>query len=481
VLTGQCWCESLILLFSEKVEDSPPPFIFENGKWLSYRELTSQVRLIAALLPRRKALAFCFCGINSATVFNYLACLEAGHAVALLDAGLNATAKSDLIARYKPELLLSSRELETDFGDYGRLPHQCGSSRVWVRNSFGDEPHKDLALLLPTSGSTGSPKFVRLSLRNIISNADSIRAALAITANDRAMASLPFNYSYGLSVLNSHLRSGAALALTTEGLMASGFWDVCRQAECTSMAGVPYSYQVIKRLGLEMLNVSSINTMTQAGGKLAPELISEFHTLMQRRGGRFFVMYGQTEATARMAILPFDALPAKLGSAGLPIPGGSFTIETAPGEIATDPEIKGELVYRGANVMMGYATGRADLALGDGLNGELHTGDLCQLDADGFLYVCGRMNRDAKVAGFRINLDEVEAILKNNGPTAAIAGSNKILIYCEYGDVAYHASLRSYLASRLNLNIHAFEFRRVGSLPLKTNGKIDYASLAVQP
>lgn len=292
------------------------------------------------------------------------------------------------------------------------------------------------------------------------------------------MASLPFHYSYGLSVLNSHLRSGAALALTTDGPLSPQFWNICRQAECTSMAGVPYSYQIFHRLNLDSLNVPSLKTMTQAGGALAPELIREFHGLMARRGGRFFVMYGQTEATARMAILPHQALPARLGSAGLPIPGGSFSIETEDGSPALEPNVRGELVYRGSNVMMGYATGREDLSLGDELKGELHTGDMCYLDEGGFLFVAGRMKRDAKVAGLRINLDEVEAMLKDNGPTAAVAGSNKILIYCEYGDRDFHARLRSDVARRLNLNHNALEFRRIAALPLNSNGKIKYSGLA---
>lgn len=435
--------------------------IYQHGRWWTYAELAAEVSRRAQSLRGRKRLAFCFCRMDVSSIVNYLACMEAGHAVALLDAALPADIREDLVARYQPELLLDS----------------SGEARLSPHDGSAEQPHPDLAVLLSTSGTTGSPKFVRLSRHNLVSNAASIRAALAIGECDRAMCSLPFQYSYGLSVVNSHLLAGASLAISGEGLMSTGFWDTCRDAACTSMAGVPYSYQVLRRLGVDALRVPSLTTLTQAGGKLSTELIAEFHAVIERRGGRFFVMYGQTEATARMAILPAADLPRKLGSAGRAIPGGFFQIRRDDGSMASQPREQGELVYSGPNVMMGYATGRGELALGDTAGGRLETGDLAYLDEEGYLYVSGRMRRDAKVAGLRINLDEVEGMLKGHGPTAAVAGNNKLLIFCEYGDGQMLAGLRADLAARLRLNHHALEFRRVESLPLNHNGKIDYAVL----
>jgi acyl-coenzyme A synthetase/AMP-(fatty) acid ligase len=243
------------------------------------------------------------------------------------------------------------------------------------------------------------------------------------------------------------------------------------------MAGVPYSYQVLDRLRLDDLRVPELTTLTQAGGKLNSELIAKFHQLMERRHGRFFVMYGQTEATARMAILPASDLPDKLGSAGLPIPGGKFQIKREDGILTNEDGVKGELVYSGPNVMLGYATQRIDLASGDLLGGTLETGDLCQLDAEGYLYVAGRMKRDAKVLGMRINLDEVEAMLKVHGPTAVVAGSDKLYIFCEYGAPPFLATLHQQLAFDLKLNHAAFEFNRIEKLPTTESGKINYAAL----
>jgi acyl-CoA synthetase (AMP-forming)/AMP-acid ligase II len=187
-------------------------------------------------------------------------------------------------------------------------------------------------------------------------------------------------------------------------------------------------------------------------------------------------MYGQPEATARIAVLPAHCLPEKLGSAGLAIPGGSLAIDVN-GQLTTQPDQTGELVYTGPNVMMGYATSREDLALGDVLNGRLNTGDMAYLDQDGFLYVLGRMKRDAKLFGLRLNLDEIEMMLRVHGPTAVLAGGERLLICCEHGDEAAFHRYRQELSAKLNLTWRAFQFHRVDALPLNANGKIDYQAL----
>jgi acyl-coenzyme A synthetase/AMP-(fatty) acid ligase len=221
----------------------------------------------------------------------------------------------------------------------------------------------------------------------------------------------------------------------------------------------------VRRLDLNALNVPSLHTLTQAGGKLDAANVEHFHRIMQARGGRFFVMYGQTEATARMCILPPKALPEKSASAGLPIPRGSVKI------------VDGELIYEGPNVMMGYAACRADLAKGDELHGRLRTGDAAHVDEDGYVHIAGRAGREAKLFGLRLNLDEVEAMLKPYGPTAVTADADRLLIFCEHGDEAAYAGYQRELAARLRLHYRAFSFRSIEKLPLTSSGKIDYRRL----
>jgi acyl-CoA synthetase (AMP-forming)/AMP-acid ligase II len=443
-----------------------------EARWWTYAELASSVRDLAAILAAQpKSLLFNFCRNDIRSIRTYLAAIEAGQPVALLDDSLKPELKDHLLAPYRPDLIASS------------TPAPNGSllaDSLWRTSSgMGEALHPALGVMLSTSGSTGSPKFVRLTRGNVEANAMSIATALAIHQDDRAITSLPIHYSYGLSVLNSHLQQGASLVLTDEGLMAPAFWKAVRERECTSFAGVPYSYQILNRLGLEELKVPSLHTLTQAGGKLNSDLAAKLSEQMRARGGRFFVMYGQTEATARIAILPSDELPEKLGSAGKAIPGGTIRIEDDNGaEVPVGTP--GELVYEGPNVMMGYASSRDDLALGDVLGGRLRTGDMASIDADGFIFMAGRAKRDAKLYGLRINLDEVEDLLRKHGPTAVVSRGEKLRIFCEYGSESKFEQYRRDLAEQLRIHYLAFEFVRVESLPTKGNGKIDYQSLMNQ-
>jgi acyl-CoA synthetase (AMP-forming)/AMP-acid ligase II len=398
----------------------------------------------------------------------YLAALELHYAVALFNSTLAPELLAELLDRYQPEIVYAEREVVPGYEPAG--------AALWrgTTPSVGElAPH--LALLLSTSGSTGSPKLVRLTAAALQANAASICQALGITAEDRTITSLPMSYSYGLSVVNSHLLAGASLVLTDEGMLTSGFWDTMRRREVTSLAGVPYNYQMLERLDLNQLNVPALRVLTQAGGKLDERRIERFHTLMQQRGGRFYVMYGQTEATARIAILPSEALPAKLGSAGMAIAGGRFYVDQAEGE--ETGELVGELIYEGPNVMLGYAMDRSDLALGDELGGRLRTGDLARVDADGFVYILGRAKRDAKLFGLRVNLDEVEGWMKVHGPTGVISTPDKLHLFCEYGDNEKYESWRRELASRMRINVNAFVFHHLDQLPLNDSGKIDYQNL----
>jgi acyl-coenzyme A synthetase/AMP-(fatty) acid ligase len=439
----------------------------------TYGELVDEVSRCRDLLAGGgKRLLFLFCRNDLASVAWYLAALEAGHAVALLNDRIDTELAANLISVYRPEWVVGSLSIDPDTYD------SPGADGLWRRRQPDNAPiHPDLALLLSTSGSTGSPKFVRLRRGNIESNAESIRQELSISGNDVPAAHLPIHYSYGLSVLNSHLLSGAAILLTQEGLMSSAFWEAIRRYRVNSFSGVPYTYQMLRRLGLDKVNAPTLRIMTQAGGKLDTGNISHFHECMTERQGSFFVMYGQTEATARISILPSTCLPRKLGSAGRAIPGGAIHICSENGDPVAGPDIEGELVYTGPNVMLGYATERDDLAKGDELNGRLFTGDRARLDAEGYVFVLGRSKRDAKLFGLRVNLDELEALVKRNGPAAAVGSGDRVVIFCEFGTEAVHREIRATLAATLKIHPSAFEFRRVDKLPTKDSGKINYEDL----
>nr|WP_238338502.1 AMP-binding protein [Pedococcus badiiscoriae] len=325
----------------------------------------------------------------------YLGALHAGH-VPLLAPGDRLQHLDRLIEAYDPDVVAGR-------GDAG---WQVAARRPAAAHDM----HADLALLLTTSGSTGSPKLVRLSHENLDSNAAAISEALGVRPSDRAVTSLPLHYCYGLSVVHSHLAAGAAVVLTDLSVVDPCFWSLFDEVGATTLAGVPHSFDLLDRSGFADRVHPSLRMVTQAGGRLAPETVQRYAALGREGGWDLFVMYGQTEATARMAVLPPDLLEARPETVGLPVPGGSFRLDPLS---ELDCGL-GELVYSGPNVMLGYAESLLDLSRGREVD-ELRTGDLARLGPDGLVEIVGRLSRFAKVVGLRIDLDQVERDLASVG------------------------------------------------------------------
>ena len=328
--------------------------------------------------------------------------------------------------------------------------------------------HPDLALLLSTSGSTGSPKLVRLSHRNVLSNATAIGAYLGLSDADRAISSLPMHYCYGLSVLHSHLVAGGSIVLTDASVVDPCFAAALREHRVTNLAGVPHTFELLDRVGPDVLRSGSLRFVTQAGGRMSPERVGTWLERGEAWGFDVYVMYGQTEATARMAYLPPDIARRRPDAIGVPIPGGE--IEVRP--VEDGPDGVGELVYRGPNVMLGYAVTERDLALGPTLE-ELRTGDLGRFDpVEGVFEIVGRRSRFIKPFGLRIDLDAVEWTLAAAGVSSAVTGDDHRLIVCAPG--ADQATLRDDVVALTGLSGGAVVVD-TGEVPLTPSGKVDYA------
>ncbi|OXM51565.1 AMP-dependent acyl-CoA synthetase [Amycolatopsis thailandensis] len=454
-----------------------------SGKTLAGEELDAEVTRVGAalgLLP--PGALFARMSVDLESVLNYLGAFEAGRAIALIDPALDADVLAGLIERFRPAAVLSAPDAPAPEG-YGV------SDGHWVRESAdGVEPHPHLAILLPTSGSTGNPKLVRLSRGAVFANADAIAQVLGIDRDEVAPTSLPLHYSYGLSVLNSHLVRGATVVIEPSGVLGRGFWDAVNEHKVTSLAGVPYHYEMLRRLKFDPAKYPTLRTLTQAGGKLRDDLVAQFNDKIREVGGRMFVMYGQTEAAPRMTTVPADRLAEKLGSAGPALPGGSFAVRREDGSETKHPKIVGEVVYRGPNVMMGYAEDEAGLAAGDEYGGVLATGDLGYLDEDGFLYITGRLKRIGKVFGNRVSLDDLEHAVRSASVgidvVAAVPAGDKVVLFAELpegdGAKAICKDAAKALSERLHLHTSGFDVRPIDTVPLLASGKIDYRSLEAQ-
>ena len=442
----------------------------DAGEMLTYGELQTEADRLKVYMDGKK-LAFCLCSNTIPSIVGYVAFLQAGVATVLLDAKKDRDLLNNLLSIYHPNFIWAPKEME-----FGSMLAEMNGYALYEHSQTLMDINSDLSLLLTTSGSTGSPKLVRLTQKNLKSNADSIADYLHITEKDRPVTSLPMYYSYGMSVINSHFIKGATLLLTEKTVFDKEFWDFVKRERATSIAGVPYTYEMLKRLRFFRMNLPDLKTMIQAGGKLNAAIVKEYIEFAKSNGKEFIVMYGQTEAAPRMSYLPFEKALDKYSSIGIAIPGGKFCLRDENNMDIEVPDEDGELVYMGENVCMGYAEKPEDLSKGDENNGILHTGDVAKRDRDGYYYITGRMKRFVKMWGNRVNLDTIEQLVKPLTTNCACVGDdNKITVFLT--DSSYEKKVISYLAEKTKLNIRAFEIKVLEEIPTKASGKIDYSQL----
>lgn len=452
-----------------------------SDRAVSYGELCREVERVGAFLGSLPGKPLVFLrainGVDSLVA--HLACLHARVPLALFEASSEAF-DEEMLRRYgNPHLVEPSgsaaprahARTEAIPGTELRL------STARKDGGYSAKIHPSLALMLQTSGSTGSPKLVRLTWEAVRANAQAIAQYLGIVPAHRSMQSLPMSYSYGLSLIHSHLFSGASIALSAHSFLRPEFWQDFDRSACTSFAGVPFMYETLEKLRFDPKDHPSLKIMTQAGGALRPELVKRFAEKCAAAGARFHAMYGQTEATARIAQVPPERLLQKLGSIGIPIPGGRI-------ELCDVPEMPGrkELVFFGPSVMMGYAEGAESLALGDELHGRLATGDLARVDEEGYYYLEGRLKRFAKLYGLRIQLDDVEKKIESSFPVraAALDRGEAIQVFLESESAVESAKVQQLLASWLQLPAKAFLVETIDALPRSPSGKKDYNRLVLR-
>ena len=461
-------------LFKERIA-----IIDTTNNNLTYDDLYAHSDMIASKVPRR-SLVFCFCQNVAGAIVGYFSFLSNNIVPVLLDMHMEDELAKNLIATYRPSFLYIPQAMKEKYGNFTCILEQY--DYCLLKTNFGVEHnlYAELALLLTTSGSTGSPKFVRQSYSNIQANAESIAQYLELNETERPITTLPMNYTYGLSIINSHLLVGATILMTDFSLMEKGFWEFFKREEATSFGGVPYTYEILKKLRFFRMEMPSLRTMTQAGGKLSPELHKEFAEYAKEQGKKFVVMYGQTEATARMAYLPAERSLEKYGSMGIAIPGGRFTLVDVEGQPIIEPDITGELIYEGPNVTLGYAECLEDLEKGDERHGRLVTGDMAKMDEDGFFYIVGRKKRFLKIYGNRVNLDEVERMLKTKFDAYDFAcggEDDRLFVFVTTPDDNVKAEIKKFLAEKTGLNQKAFIVQYIEQIPKNEAGKTLYVKL----
>lgn len=449
----------------------------DDGEAFAYAAVAG-IAAEPAFCETRRALVFCLCDNDPGGILGYFGLLYANAVPMMISAGLPADRLRDLFDIYRPAYVWLP---ESRIGEFAaaKITHRFKGYCLLATSVTAQAPLNDaLALLLGTSGSTGNPKFVRLSHANLLANARSIVTYLQIGADEKPITTLPPTYSYGLSILNSHVLAGSTIALTAKTFFDRGFWDFLKATAATSFGGVPYHYEMLKKLRFAKMELPSLRYVTQAGGRMEPDAMRDFAAVCAAMGVRFFSMYGQTEATARMSYLEPEKAEAKAGSIGRAIPGGRFRLQDDTGRDIEAPETTGELVYEGPNVCLGYAESRADLALGDENGSVLRTGDLARRDPDGDYIIVGRLKRFLKLFGYRVNLQDIENGLRAGGHAVACAGRDDFLeIYLPQGTVEVGRAVKAGLVAELKVSPTAIGVYGVANLPRSDAGKIQYGQL----
>lgn len=448
--------------------------IIEKDTAISYLEV-SEIADKATLEMKSRSLVIIIGSNDVHTVSFYIGCLRNDLIPILLPTNSTPQYANEIALRYKAKYVFCGQEKASWFSNYSLLQENT-KYLVLVNKEIGaGEFNKELCLLIPTSGSTGNPKLVCLSKTNLEYNTKDIISGLDINSDHRAITTLPFCYSYGLSIINTHLTCGGSISLNELSVIQRGFWEKIATESITTFGGVPFTYRLLSKLDLSsLIQKSKLKYLTQAGGKLSSEEVLVWHEILLEHGVEFVVMYGQTEATARMAILRGKDIPNKKGSVGTAVRSGSFEIQNSESRNGKGEE--GELIFRGKNVCMGYAQEYTDLKLPDNNHGFLKTGDFGWIDSEGYVYVTGRLDNVFKLRGIRMELSNLESQLNSvNINSALIGDSEKIHVFAEQS--SQKIEIMKILTQSNHIRPIDIVFHYVDIIPRSESGKINYATL----
>jgi len=445
----------------------------DSGYSLTYGEICGIINKFAGLsLPR--CIVFCLCESCAGSLVGYLSFINNRQVPLLLSAHMDKGLRTNLEQAYLPSYYWASEAKAEEIGGE-KVFSACG----YVLLKTGNAPyplHENLSMLLTTSGSTGSPKLVRHKYGNLEANAANVAKAFSWTPEEKGICDLPMNYTMGLNVINSYLNTGATVLMVKANLMDPEFWKFIKEQEGTSFTGVPFSYEVMRRIGFDRMDLPKLYTLAEGGGKLTDKMFKWIAAYAQKSGKRFCATFGTSETSARMAFLNPDLALEKIGSMGKAIPNGElFLVDEVVNE---DGSATGELGYRGPNVTMGYALCKEDLLKGDEFCGEYHTGDIAKRDAEGYYFIIGRKGRFLKLFGLRVSLDETERILKTQFPSVdfVCTGDDKRMnIFTTSEELK--PQIIPFISEKTNIHNSAFKVFVIDGIPRNEYGKVKFAAL----
>lgn len=464
-----------MILHLDKWAGDSTAAIDAQGNQLTYGQLREFAGKMGQWLPSR-SLLFMLVENDVGGIAWTIGSIASGNVPLILNAHLDGQLYHTLYDLYLPPYICAPDVWAAESG-FETVASCYGYSLMKTGN--GPCPlHDDLSHLLPTSGSTGSPKLVRHKYENIEAAGLNISTFFGLTDKDRPLMVLPLYYTMGLSIVFSHFYVGATVLITKQNMTDRGFWQFIKEQRASSFTGVPYSYEILNLLRFFRMDLPDLTLLTQGGGKMSRDLNLKFAQYCRDTGKKWIATYGQSECTARMAWLPPQWAIEKVGSIGRAVPNAELSLMDDDGNPVSSPNTEGEMCYRGKNVTMGYAARREDLLSGDERHGFIRTGDLAFFDEDGCYYIVGRKGRFLKIFGMRVGLDECEQIIKDKYPAlecACVGTDEKMIVYLT--DADYQLRVKDELVDRLKLVASSFEVRVIGALPKNETGKTLYSKL----
>lgn len=459
----------------DKFESKRIAAIDDSGESILYGELAECTTHIEKIIPSR-SVVFLMCDNTIGCLTAYISMIENDIIPIMLNHSIDKALFITLFETYKPQYLCMplSQTYKYDFKSVYEEKGFCYLKTKQEQYAVNSK----LQLLMSTSGSTGSPKLVRYKKGNLKVNAKNVAKAWEWTNEERPICDLAMNYTMGLNVINTHLYVGATLLLMKSNVTEGKYWEFVKKHGATNLTGVPFSYDLLWKLRFTQMDIPTIQTLSVGGGKMSDEMFEKVAIYCCSNNKRFISSFGATETAARIAMLKPDKAIEKTGSIGTAIPEGNLMLFDNKGKKIEKIDSEGELVYEGPNVTMGYAYNSEDLMLGDIFNGIYHTGDIARRDNDGYYYIVGRQSRFVKLLGYRISLDQCEALINERFHVNCACDGNdeKIIIYMLPSHVN-EKNVRHFISETTGIHISRFLVRFIDKIPRGTNGKILYDQL----
>lgn len=421
----------------------------EKNKKFTFKKLVNESNKLKKKISSN-SVCLLICSNSFESILGYITFLNNKKTITILiDHSFRINYIKTIIKKFKPNYIFAPKHL--NFNNF-KILDSISDYILYYKNFKIDVNinYKNF-LLLPTSGTTQNSKLVRLSKLNLEDNSKKIINSLKIKRNHITITTMPMGYSYGLSIINTHLLAGSKIIINNKTIFEKKFWEIIYKKKVNSFGGVPQFYDLLKKIKFEKQNISSIKYLTQAGGKLEQNTLEYLKKISIIKKIKFYKMYGQTEASPRITVLSSKNFFEKIYSVGKPLKGTTIKLIDDKGKIINKKNKVGEIMINGNNVCLGYAKNFKDLYKGDINKKKLLTGDLAYLDEKNFVNITGRKKRLIKIFGIRMDVDDIENILKKNNIKCICTSKNDKLVL-KLENLKLMEKSKDILSKYLNIN-----------------------------